>query len=180
MRRLIILFMLLSGFAYGQSTGVYSIVTTPSYGLLYTNKVAVPRIMAENYLSGNVQTFAAAAGYETVTNFTTSYSYGITATQTNLTPLVTGWYLVLMPNSFNSDQNSMFAHCHFFSNDIEVARIGWSRGFGTAASGQDGSAAGISLIEVASNVNCEARIDVDKNSTLTFDHQSFMMIFMSK
>ena len=181
MKKLIIIFLMIcAGVASGQSTSVWSGVHTSGLGLLSTNKAPVPRVMAENYLEDETQSFTAAAGFETVTNFTSSFSFGITATHTNLKPSVSGWYLVVMPTSFESDQNTMTADGHFFTNDVEVGRIGWSRGFGTAAGGQEGSAAGLSLIHVASNVNCEARIDVNKDCNLTFEHQSFMMIFMSK
>jgi hypothetical protein len=164
----------------GGGTNSYPIVTSTAYGLLLTNNAALPRTKAENCIENKSQTFTAAAGFETVTNFTTIGSSGITGTHSNLTPSVSGWYLVTHNVSFESTANTLVMDGHFFTNGVQVSRIGWSRGFGTAAGGQQGSASGSGLIYIDSGVNCQIKIDTDKNTTATFDHMSFIMLLLNQ
>ena len=178
-KNLIIFFMLLTGAVFGQSTSLYQTVQSTGFGIPLTNKVAMVKPKAENCLDDVQQTFTAAAGFETITNFTTITAIHVTATHSNLTTDIAGWWHIPLTVSYSANANSFTVDGHFFTNGVEVSRIGWSRGFGTAAGGQQGSAAGSGLIYIPAGVDCQVRIDTTKDTTLDFDHLSFMMLYQN-
>ena len=126
----------------------------------------------DQYLVNKSQTFTAAAGFEIVTNFSYITRGNFTTTHSNVTVNVAGWYRIDLSASFEATAALVAANGHMFTNSVEVPRIGWSRRITTA--NDEGSVAGGGLIYLASGTIVDYRLDLDKNSTITFEHISII------
>ena len=148
--------------AAGTQTNIMTIPTTGGTFL--------PPAYTSMRLSGAARAYTAAASFERVTNMTIVANVGglMTATTSNQTTLAAADWFISIDASFSSSAVNNTTDGHFFTNGVD-ADIGWSRKIATA--NDQGSAAGSGiLLDVPSNTVFTFRLDVDKNSTITFDH----------
>ena len=157
---------------FQQTNGTFTLVI-PISDLVVSNSAALPKI--EKFIYNAAQPFTAAAGYEPVTNLSTSVTAGnFTTTDSNVTINVTADYTILVSASWESSAVNTLFDGHIHTNGVEVQRIGWSRKI--AVAGDQGSAAGGGIINITAGTVVDLRMDVDKNTTATFDHFSMMII----
>jgi hypothetical protein len=116
------------------------------------------------------QAFTAAAGYEVVTNFTSTMDLGdLSNTHSNVTVGVTGWYYVIWTVSFSSSAANTVLSGHTYTNGV-TTDMGWEHKL--LAIGDVSSAAGQCAFLLTAGSTIDFRWDTDKNATLTMNHQN--------